>query len=231
LCQTAPPGEPDFVFHAGVLPVPPTVLTSDRIVFRKMTKNYNGWCRADALWMYLSPQTCREFGVFLLACAFHGPAETITLTLSNPNSGIRNVVIPAGRLTIPDAPVGLSMVPFALRYFPTETEQYPWMYDCCTHNLPLLALTNVDDCVGPTEEDWQGRDTVSIWASNEGTLRLAELLLNAGCSWNPVRDYALEGDAGYRGVAPMSAELRIFLPGSDGWISESEDVPMVNVGV
>jgi hypothetical protein len=29
----------------------------------------------------------------------------------------------------------------------------------------------------------------------------------------------------------MSAELRIFLPGSDGWIIDSEDVPVVNVGV
>jgi hypothetical protein len=101
------------------------------------------------------------------------------------------------------------------------------MYDyCCTHDLPLLALSNADDCVG-TDDEWRRRDTVWIRASSAGTLRLAELLLNAGCSWNPVRDYALDGDAGYRGVAPMSAELRIFLPGSDGWIYESDDVPMV----
>src|SRR5207248_6621048 len=100
----------------------------------------------------------------------------------------------------------------------------PWMYDCCTHDLPLLALSNEEDCVGPTEEDWRARDTVRVWASSPGILRFAELLLNAGCSWNPVRDYSLEGDAGYRGVAPMSAELRIFLPGSDGWGYLSEDV-------
>jgi hypothetical protein len=58
--------------------------------------------------------------------------------------------------------------------------------------------------------------------------RFAELLLNAGCSWNEVRDYALEGDAGYRGVGPMSTELRIFLPGSDGWIYPDDDVPSAN---
>jgi hypothetical protein len=120
------------------------------------------------------------------------------------------------------------MVPFAFRYSPAEEEQHPWLYECCTHDLPMLALSNADDCVGPTEDQWRERDSVWICSSIPGTFRLAELLLNAGCSWNRVREYALEGDAGYRGVAPMSAELRIFLPGSDGWIFEGEDVPLVS---
>jgi hypothetical protein len=40
-------------------------------------------------------------------------------------------------------------------------------------------------------------------------------------------NYQLEGEAGYRGVAPLSAEMQIFLPGSDGWIFDGEDVPEV----
>ena len=177
--------------------------------------------------MYLSPGKCREMGVFLLACAFHGPAEGITLTLSHPESDIRRIIIPAGRLTLEDLPVGLSMVPFALNYYPTEAQRHPWLYDCDTRSLPALELSNADDSI-VTDEEWSGRDTVRIWAPNPGTLALAELMLNAGCSWNEVREYALEDDAGYRGVAPMSAELRIFLPGSDGWISDGEDVPVVS---
>ena len=66
-------------------------------------------------------------------------------------------------------------------------------------------------------QDWGGRDTVFVESSSEGTVRLAELLLNAGCSWNRVREFELEGDAGFRGVAPLSAELRIALPGSLLW--------------
>ena len=62
---------------------------------------------------------------------------------------------------------------------------------------------------------------------DQGAFRLAELLLNAGCSWNSVRECTLEGDAGYPGVAPMSAEL---LPASDGWIYGGGDVPIVRVG-
>jgi hypothetical protein len=84
-------------------------------------------------------------------------------------------------------------------------------------NLPALFLSNQNECLGDSDAEWQTRDTVWIPPST-GTFRLAELLLNAGCSWNPVREYELEGEAGFRGVAAMSAELRIFLPGSDGFL-------------
>jgi hypothetical protein len=43
--------------------------------------------------------------------------------------------------------------------------------------------------------------------------------LNAGCSWNTVRAFDLEGEAGFSGVTSLSAELRIALPGSDLWIA------------
>jgi hypothetical protein len=216
----------DIVLDAGVLPLPPAALSIDRIVIRKATHGYNSWYLADALWMSLSLRTCRELGVFLLACVFHGPGETTTLTISHPDSDIRRIIIPAGKLTPADLPFGLSMIPFAFRYTPGEPESHPWMYDSCTHDLPLLALSNEDDCVGG-DEQWRRRDTVRIWASSPGTMRLAELLLDVGCSANTIREYALEGDAGCRGVAPMSAELRIFLPGSDGWLYDGDDVSLV----
>ena len=91
--------------------------------------------------MYLSPGKCREMGVFLLACAFHGPAEGIPLTLSHPESDIRRIIIPAGRLTLEDLPVGLLMVPFALNYYPAETRKHPWLYDFGTRSLPALHLS------------------------------------------------------------------------------------------
>jgi hypothetical protein len=193
-------------------------------LFRKLHHNYNGWYRADALWLYLTPEKCRELGIFLLATCFHGPTKQTTLSITHPGSAIRRIVIPATELNLDDPPTGLSMVPFALRYYPEETKKHPWMYDSDTRELPVFALSNANDMVGPTDEDWSKRDTVWLHTS-PGTMRFAELLINAGCSWNEVREYALEGDAGYRGVGPMSAEMRIFLPGSDGWIFEGEDVP------
>ncbi len=161
--------------------------------------------------MYLSPGKCREIGVFLLACAFHGPAEGVPPHLSHPESDIRSIIIPAGRLTLEDLPVGLSMVFFALNHHPVETQRHPWLYHCGTRSLPQLELSNADDSI-VTDEKWSGRDTVRIWASNAGSLELAELMPNAGCSWNEVREYALEGDANHSGVPP-----RIY---------DGEDVPM-----
>jgi hypothetical protein len=227
LVPDGPPGDPHFVFHAGVLRAPPVTISTDRILFRKLYHDYNGWYKADALWMYLTPRKCRELGLFLLASGFHGPQEDTTLLITHPESAIQRIIIRASDLLLDDPPVGLSMVPFALRYYPTETKTHPWMYDCDTSNLPVFGLSNAEDCVGPGEERWAQRDTVWVGMS-PGMFRFAELLLNAGCSWNEVRDYALEGDAGYRCVGPMSTELRIFLPGSDGWIYPDDDVPSPN---
>lgn len=227
LLPDGPPGDTDIVLQADGFPVPPIELITDRLLIRKVVHDYNGWYRADSLWLYLSPAKCRELGIFLIACIFHGPAENVTLTISHPESAIRRIIFSAGELNLANLPAGLSMKPCALRYWPTETETHPWLDERNKYNLPVLALSNAEDCVGSREEDWSARDTIWISATSPGTFLLAELLLNAGCSWNTVRDYALEGDAGYRGVGPMSAELRIFLPGSDGWIYDGEDVPAV----
>lgn len=219
-----PPGHPHFVFHRDNLPEPPASLSTDRIFFRKLVKDYNGWYRADVLWMYLTSAKCRELGLFLLAAGFHGPRRNITLSIAHPESGIRRISIFKGEVTLDDPPNGLTMVPFALRYYPAETEKHPWMHDCDTSDLPVFALSTEDDSAGVTEEDWAKRDTIWIPPSY-GMFRFAELLLNAGCSWNEVREYALEGDAGFRGVGRLSAELRIFLPGDFGWIFPGGDVP------
>ena len=217
-----PPGEPDFIFHAGVLPLLPPVVSTDRIVFRKYLSNYNSCYRPDALITCLTPDVCRKLALFLLAAGFHGPREKTTLVLTHPQSDIRRLIIRPTELRLDDPPVGYTQAPFALHYYPAETKTHPWWqngYD--VRDLPVLALSNAEDSVGTGEEDWQNRDT--LWLDPApGTFLLAELLLNAGCSWNPVREYALEGDAGYRGVGKMSAELRILLPGSFGWMEPDE---------
>jgi len=223
-----PPGYGEFVFHRQVLPVPPVSLTSDRIVIRKGVHDYNSWYRADGLEMFLSAQTSRELGLFLLACGFHGPAQATTLTLSHPHSDIHRIVVTADQVTLVDPPTGLSMKPFALHYFVSDTQEHPWQHDCCTHDLPRFALSNEQNSIA-TDEQWRTRDTIWIEKFSRGEFRFAELLLNAGCSWNTVREYSLEGDAGYRGVAPMSAEFRIFLPGSHAWGWDGDEIPVPDI--
>ena len=66
-----PPDEADFLFKHDNLPSPPAQLSSDRIFFRKIARDYNGWHRVDNLALYVDEQACRDLGLFLLACAFH----------------------------------------------------------------------------------------------------------------------------------------------------------------
>ncbi len=209
-----PPGEAEFIFSAESLPVPAPVLSSDRIFMRKTFHDYNGWYRADWLMLFIERQVARELGVFLLACVFHEPERTI---LELPaHSDIRRIIYRSSKYEPDGPPLGLALKPATFRYFPDITEKHPWLAEREPHNLPLLALSNLEDLVC-TDAEWQARDTVFIESSYTGTVRLAELLLNAGCSWNDVLEYDLEGDAGFRGVARMSAELRIILPGSFSW--------------
>ena len=156
-----PPGYGEFVFHHHVLPVPPASLSSDRILIRKAKHEYNSCYRAEGLSMFLSARTCRELGLFLLACGFHGPAQTTTLTLSHLESDIRRIVVTADQVTLADLPIGLSMKPFALGYFVAETQEFPWLHDCCSHDLPLFALSNEQNSIA-TDEQWRARDTIWI---------------------------------------------------------------------
>jgi hypothetical protein len=47
--------------------------------------------------------------------------------------------------------------------------------------------------------------------------RFGQFLLDIGNPAHPGDEYNLEGEAGSRGVAPLSAELTVWLPGSLGW--------------
>lgn len=214
-----PPDEADFLFKHENLPMLPPQLRSDRIHFRKIARDYNGWHRVDHLALYVNEQTCRDLGLFLLACAFHEP-EHCVLELGSAWSEVRRVVYRA-QWPEDDPPVGLVQRAATFRYFPSVTKKHPWLNERELSSLPLLALSNETECV-VSDEEWRQRDTVFIESTTAGTVRLAELLLNAGCSWNKVREYELEGDAGFRGVAPMSAELRLLLPGSDHWRAHPE---------
>ncbi|HKQ71399.1 MAG TPA: hypothetical protein VJT73_18775 [Polyangiaceae bacterium] len=214
-----PADEVEFLFERGNLPVLPLEFSSQRVHFRKIGRDYNGWYRVDHLALFVDERSCRALGLFLLACAFHDP-EQCEIHVGSDWSEIRKIVYRA-RWPVDDPPVGLVQRPATFRYFPAVTEKHPWLHESDVSNLPLLALSNESETV-LTDEEWRQRDTVFIESTTVGTVRLAELLLNASCSWNKVREYELEGDAGFRGVAPMSAELRLLLPGSDHWAAHPE---------
>ena len=71
-----------------------------------------------------------------------------------------------------------------------------------------------------TDEDWDARDTVVGFGSAEGTAQLAALLLDIGNPRCVPDEFQLEGESGFRGVAPLSAEVSLWLPGSVGWMDD-----------
>jgi hypothetical protein len=222
LTRSVPDGpldEADFTFDRQVLPVLPPKMTAGRVVFSKAYRDYNNWYRTDMLTLFVEPFVARELGLFLLSCAFHEPAF-VTLELPS-TSHIRQLVYRSPLRGRAEAPMGLREIPATFRYFPGRVSKHPWLDLHSVHALPLLALSNLDECV-ITDQQREARDTVFVESTSAGTVRLAELLLNAGCSSNTVREFDLEGEAGFRGVAPLSAELRIALPGSDVWIAHPD---------
>jgi hypothetical protein len=223
-----PPGEHDYVFRSDTLPAVPPMLETARLLVRKTHHDYNCWHRADRLIVYLDKDLARQLGVFLLACAFHRPSRA-TLALRHPSSDVREIVYRSQPLNTADPPVGLSVLPFAFRYFPSVTRKHPWWNERETMDLPLVALSTQNE-FAHTDDEWRGRNTLFLESSLLGTVRFAELLLNAGCSWNQVNEYELEGDAGFRGVAPMSAELLIVMPGSTAWISHPDGAAVATGG-
>ena len=80
-------------------------------------------------------------------------------------------------------------------------------------------LTYLDRSV-ITEDEWAKRDTVKGFGSDRGSVLFAELLLNASRPRNPLDEYALEGELGFRGVGPGSSEVHLWLPGSPAWRDE-----------
>ena len=68
-----------------------------------------------------------------------------------------------------------------------------------------------------SDADWENRDVVIGFGQDEGVARLIELLINMSRAASSTNEVALEGEGGFRGVAPLSCEATFLLPGSFGW--------------
>ena len=84
------------------------------------------------------------------------------------------------------------------------------------YELPGFFLTNADDLVY-SDADWRARDTVVGFGRDVGMAHLVELLLNVSRLASDRVEIEMEGEGGFRGVAPLSCEVRLWLPGSFGW--------------
>jgi hypothetical protein len=208
---------PEIVLDSSSIPRLPERLRTDRILLRRAVHSYGTGYRVDSIHLFAGPRVLRLLGLAVLSRLFHPDPTTITIESTHPDSEIRTLVLQLSADDLQGNPIGYSWSPASFRYWPSEISKHPWLDDDATPwDLPLLYLTNEEDLV-VSNEQWQSRDSIRGLGTDRGFVRFADLCLNAGCPWNEVREFELEGEPGFRGVAPTSAEVRIFLPGSDHW--------------
>lgn len=203
-----------FRFDASSVPSLPPSAATGRIVITRGFHDYNGCWRADLLVLHATRQTLRALGVIVVASLFAQPDTSIDITLSHPASDIRTL-----RITTPPNPgLGLALVPLWYDYTPRQPSRHPWDTERVDPwDLPALYLTDHDEIGGVTGVQWLARDTVAGFGTQQGTARFGQFLLDIGDPHGAGDEYELEGEPGFRAVAPLSAELTVWLPGSLGW--------------
>ncbi|MBN9388709.1 MAG: hypothetical protein J0I20_11700 [Chloroflexi bacterium] len=221
---TLKPDHENFIFSAKTLPIPPPVIETDQLWIYKCKHGYNDFFQTDRLDFNATKEMCGYLGLLTLAVLFHEEVDQVELKLTNPDSHIKRIIIEFKYETLENISSGYSHRPFATNYYPSTIEKHPWYYsrvEIDPYNLPCFYLTDFE--YPPVNKDeWESRDTINGFGSDEGSARLAELFLNLAHIENETDEIQLEGEAGFRGVGRLSAEVSIFLPGSLGWIAPED---------
>ncbi|MGA8117362.1 MAG: hypothetical protein WCA46_27315 [Actinocatenispora sp.] len=211
------PDERPFRFDAASVPMLPPSASTGSIVITRGQHEYNSCWRADSLHLYATGTILRGLGVLVLASLFAEPDSGTDLALTHPASTIRTLRIRAPR----QRGWPLALAPLSYTYSCQQPGRHPWYGDGVDpRDLPAVYLTDHRELGGVTDAEWQARDTVVGFGTQHGVGRFGQFLLDIGAPDATGDEYHLEGEAGYRGVAPMSAELNVWLPGSFGWWPE-----------
>jgi hypothetical protein len=205
-----------FIFSATSLPQSPELLTTDQLYIRRCKHGYNSYAYADALWFYASKRTYRYLGLLILSVLFHEHPSAVVLVLTHPASDIKHLAVEY--VYRDSAALGYVARPFSFSYYPHNPVGYAGhLAHVPVIDLPCFWLTNREECI-VSDEERQRRDTVKGFGTDHGSVWLAELLLNLSRPESSITDYDLEGEmGGRRCVGNMSAEAKLFLPGSIGW--------------
>jgi hypothetical protein len=208
------------VFERGTLPVPPAELDAPGIVLQAGAHGYES-LTVDQLALSARPEMYRALGLWMLAALLTPGPRRFTLRLLHPGSDVRRLVLSTEYRSLGDGS-GLRSEATAAAYYPAARSAHPLAEgEIPAEQLPHLFLTDAEELIG---HGWPGdpvRDTLVGCGSDAGAYHLAELLLDVSQPWNDRTEFTLEGPFGFGGVAPRSAELRLWLPGGAGWTDAS----------
>lgn len=209
----------EFLVTDGVLPKPNEHMETDQLVVKKVDRSYGSSFRVDAVVFISDKKGYRNLGLLILASVFSDVKE-VTLEIRHPASDIKKLVINTPGVDLERLTPGFHEKPYAFSYWVNDVDKHPWIHsEIPRFDLPLFSLTNDEDFVN-TAEDWFNRDVIHGFGGNRASVLLAELLLNFGRNDVQMESVVLESDAGFRGVAPASAEASFFLAENDDWANE-----------
>ncbi|AKF06673.1 hypothetical protein [Sandaracinus amylolyticus] len=211
--------ERKVVFTRDAIPPPPSRVALGRLVILRGHHAYHGYTQSqcDALHLLAERETCRALGLLLLARLFHPSGTPARIELTHPASEVRALLLDYDLALSGRGVLGYRTRIESWSWWPCASERYPvsdqrvW-----PEMLPALSLTNEADCIG---DDWSRRDVVRCAGTDTGNVLLARVLLDA-CVAGGSPEIHLESALGFGGVAPGSAELSIWLPGSVRWREE-----------
>jgi hypothetical protein len=197
------------------VPMMPRDLEANGLIVRRGHHDYDTW-RVDSLQWSAEKDTYASLGLAILSVMLHERPECRVL-LTHPRSEIKTLVVRSDHALVHDQRTGVLLTPKEYRYEMFEVARHPWIEDGVPpEDLPWFKLTNSDDMI-VTEEQRSARDVIHGFGSLVGSSRFAHLLLDVGQRGSRTVEVALEGEAGFRGVAPASCEVRLWLPGGDYW--------------
>jgi hypothetical protein len=205
-----------FAFSAGTVAAPPSSLRTDRLVVARTYHDYDGLLRRDRLFLHASKATYRHLGLLVAGVLFSRDPIDVVLELDHPASSVRRFIVrrDAAKATHVS---GFHSRPYVLNYGPDAVVKHPWdRFSGDPRELPGFFLTTATEEVF-SQADWEGRDTVVGFGSDPAMARFVELLLNMSRALSTVVEIELEGEGGFRGVAPLSCEATLLLPGAFGW--------------
>jgi hypothetical protein len=209
-------GEPGWLkLSADNLPVPKSDLVTSRLCMTWGYHLYNDH-PVESISIELDKATCRHLGLLILSCIFHREPERVVVHLRHPRSKITRLILEYG--WDDDERSGYVSQPLCFNYYPELPARHPWFNTALMpRDLPVLSLTNEEEMV-IRPEDFPGRNVAVGFGEARASCLMADLFLNASLETNHQLELQLEGECGFRGVGLESAEIRIWLPGSLGYL-------------
>lgn len=201
------------IFRRGDLPAPPAELFTSGMYVRRGVNRYRSLA-VDSVHLFAPPEVCRCLGLWIVACLLEPGPHEFWLRITHAGSEVRHVCVDTSYRSLDGEGEGLHTQPHAVVYYPSAVAAFP-LADRPSP-LPGIQLTDSGERRAGFGDD-DDRGAMVGFGSDAGGWRFAEVLLNLSQAWNQRVEVELEGAFGFGGVAPDSAEVRFWLPGSAGW--------------